>query len=317
MPTDFAWSELAAEMANPNREWKTVNRTSFYTFFGLVFAPLFSAIGFGVYGNYQPAQWCFGASWLFTTIAALIGFSGFSRRARFIWSAVVSLVSGILFLVLYFVVCPTLTISPSSATFSTIGQLYTFRVENRSDHDTYMNSFVFYFDSSAYSEKDFDFQISEGSLKPLAQQLDGVYWELPDMAAEVGFVPESSNTHFFLLHVYRLKAHESREFSIRWQHYEISTVQTVDVTSEVMSHSDKPVPVDKYGGSVYVPALITRPLNVTGFLICYFKDKQRVPCDVQPIHLGVSKLPIGCVWLAALSERETVANASLPGKCDP
>jgi len=307
---------LLSEMRHPHSR-KREHANHVYALLSFGGAALLAGIGFGVSGNYQIAAWCFVGAWLFSTISGYMGCSIFSRKARVAWSTVISIVGALLLYWFYLWLCPVLKISPSGARFNALGESYSFRVENKSDHDTYMNSFIFLLDSSAYSTKDFDFQVAKDSLKPLDQQLDGVYYGVPDTFGETGFLPESKDTHFFLFYVYHLLPHESRQVSIKRRQYEASTDQKVEVSSEVLSFTDKAVPTTKDGIVVYVPALITRPLAITGFLICYFKDGTYIPCEMRPSQKGPMIIPKGCISLAVVSEVQPIPQKILAGKCEP
>jgi len=306
---------IVRQLLHHTKSGEKIRETPFYTFIALAVAAVLAELT--ITGNHVYAALCLFGAWLFTAIAAVFGFSVLSKIPRIAYTAITWSASAVVFLWLYFVTCPTLIVSPPDVTFNHVGELYSFRVENKSDHDTYMNSFVFYLDSSAYSTDDFDIQVAQDSLKPLAQQLDGVDYGVPDIFGEIGFVPESTSRHFFLLHVYHLAPHETRQLSIKLKQHEISTNQTVNLSSEVMSSSNKAVPVTKDGIVVYVPALITRRLALTGFLICYLKEGAHIPCDMRRSTKPPLVIPVGCISLAVVSEREQIPNKILAGKCDP
>jgi hypothetical protein len=310
---------LAREMLHPARK-KPNNPNLFYALAGTCAASFLAGVGSGVNGNYQLAAWCFTGAWFFATVAVIVGGSIFSQRARVAWSLIAAIVFAIIFSVLYLVVCPTLRISPSNAKFLSVGELYSFRIENKSDHDVYMSSSLFYLDSAAYNTSDFDFQVEQDSLKPLAQQLDGVDYGVPDIFGVSGFVPQSEDRHFFLFYIYHLGPRESRSVTIRLKQHKLSTNQTINVSTEVMSYSDKAVPVtkDSIANSVvvYVPALIKRPLAISGFLRCYIKQDVHIPCENLPAARGAVGVPEGCMSFAVVSQRQTIPQKILPGKCE-
>lgn len=305
--------EMFFEMWRPRRK-KPINSNLFYCLVGLAFGASLTGLAFGANGNYQIASWCFTGAWLIATLSSFVGCSIFSRRARIAWTVITCFVFGVAFLAAYMEVCPTLKISPSNVTFSAVGDLYTFRVENKSESDTYMNSFLFYLESSAYSTADFDFQILGDSRKPLGQQPDGVTLSVPDMFGAFGSSPESSSTHIFFLYAYHLKPHEFRELSVKLQQHEVSTNQAIPFSSKVMSYTKNTVPVSRDGISVYVPALMTESFDLSGFLVCYAKEANR-PCRMLP-STNVVRVPEGCMSLAAISEKEQIPGKILPGKCN-
>jgi hypothetical protein len=306
---------LISELKHPTSSGKEFNQTAFFTFVCLAVGALIAAITFAVTGVYKFAAIGYIATWMLATVAVWIRCSVFAKVVRLIWTMIAAVMIGVVCVLLYFLTCPTLKISPSTAKFSAVGELYTFRVENKSDSDTYMNSFLFYLESSSYSTADFDFQVLKDSRKPLGQQPDGVTLEVPDVFGEFGSLPESSSTHVFLLYVYHLRPHEFREVSIRLKQYEISTNQSIPVSSEVMSYTENIVPVSRDGVSVYVPALITKSFDLTGFLVCYATGADRA-CRIFPAEKTV-RLPEGCMSLAAISEKEKIPDKILPGKCEP
>jgi len=308
---------FVAELRHPT---PSGNQRNDWAFYGLVFfcgSIILAAVGYGMTGSYRVAALLFITSWLQATLAAWFGFAVFSKLARAVWTTLVSLLAAALLFFSYLFTCPTLTISPTSAKFSAVGELYSFRVENKSDRDTYMNSFVFYLDSEAYSANDFDFQIEPDSLKPLAQQLDGVDYGVPDIFGVLGFLPDLLSRRFFLVNVYHLAPHESRQVSIKLKQYEMSTNQIVPLSAEVMSYTEKQVPVTKDGIVVYVPALIKRRLALTNFLVCYLKQGTRIPCTVRPSNKAPLIVAPQCVSLAVVSEKEPIPQKILAGKCEP
>jgi len=252
---------------------------------------------------------------LFLVFGTFVASDSFPWKARIAYTTGVAALSAPFFVWLYIVSCPVLAISPPEATFKHVGEQYEFRVENRSDHDTYMNSFMFYLDSGAYSAKDFDFQVAPDSLKPLGQQLDGVDYGVPDTFGVLGFLPDLESRRFFLLYVYHLAPRESRGVSIKLAQYEMSTNQTVHLSSEVMSRSDKPVPITKDGVVVYVPALIKRPIALTSFLVCYIKQGTHIPCVTRQSTKPALIVPPQCISLAVVSEQVGIPNKILAGKC--
>jgi hypothetical protein len=260
------------------------------------------------------ALYCIAA--LFLVVGTFIASDSFPWKPRIAYTASMAIVSVPFFMWLYIVSCPVLVISPSGATFKHVGELYEFRVENKSDHDTYMNSFMFYLDSEAYSAKDFDFQVTEDSLKPLGQQLDGVDYGVPDIFGVLGFLPDLENRRLFLLYVYHLAPQESRRVTMKLAKYQMSTNQTVRLSSEVMSHTDKAVPITKDGVVVYVPALIKRPLALTDFLVCYIKQGTHIPCAVRQSTKPPLVVTPQCISLAVVSEKE-LPKKILAGKCEP
>jgi hypothetical protein len=196
-------------------------------------------------------------------------------------------------------------------TFKTLGQLFPFRLENRSEDDTYMNAFIFHVDSEVYSTSDFDFQISPESLKPLKQQSTNTQSQIPDMFVLYGVMPQSPSDHFFLLYVYRLAPHESRDITIRLVQHVISTIRDVDVSSEIMSPYRNAVPVNKHDDVVFVPLLVKKPLLVSGFLTCLIDKNSALPCSAHPAIEGQITIPKGCWYIAVR------ANAALPSQIEP
>jgi hypothetical protein len=322
MPSDLVAANnfmrtLFSELKHPTRSGRSRNTSLFHSLFFAIVTPFLTAVGFGVTGYYKVAAFCFAASWVMSALTAYVGLSVFAKKPRIIWTVLISIPAAGFFLLSYFWTCPTLTVSPSDARFTHVGELYEFRVENKSDRDTYMNSFMFYFDSAAYSAEDFDFQIGGDSLKPLGKQLDGVDYGVPDIFGVLGFLPDSSSRRFFLLNVYHLAPHESRQVSIELKQYRMSTNQIVALSSEVMSHTNKAVPITRDGIVVYVPALIKRPLALTSFLVCYIKQGAHIPCVVRPSTKPPLVVAPQCISLAVVSEKEEIPKKILAGKCEP
>ena len=297
------------ELRRPYKMWRMVNQTAFYSFVFGSLAFLLPAVSFGLDGNYTVASWCFAGGWICACVSACIAFSIFSRRVRVPLTLLTCLITAFLYGEVYVQECPTFKLSPPDVTFETWAQQsQTFRIQNMSDRDLYMASFIFDITSQVYSVGDFTFKIPPESVKPLNEQPAESDHDA-DIFGILGPLPQSH--HFFVLCVYHFTPHESREVTITLEQHVATTEREFDIRTRTMSYSRKALPVSKVGDMVLVPIRVDRALTMTEFLPCWTNTNPA--CMIHPQLGRKAAIPEGCsYWGVSDSPNEPALHLRFP-----
>ena len=302
-----------SNVVHPELPGRQVNQSAFLSFLFSAVAMVVAAVVEGEGGHYKSALIFFVVAWLFGSISTWLALTIYSRLPRIVWTSIVALFWGGIMLAVYLWACPTFKIFPSSPTYQTwAGQSYEFRIDNMSDRDQYMASFIFEITSSVYSINDFTFTIPSESVRALDQEPTQT-----DRNADIFglFGPWSDSHHFFLLYVYHFAPHESRKVTITLDQHVMSTEREFQILTRTMSYSHSPLPISKNDDYVLIPIRLDRALTVTNFLPCFVNGNP--PCYSHPQLGKRAEFPEGCnYWMISDSPHPQPIHVRFPERCD-
>jgi hypothetical protein len=200
-------------------------------------------------------------------------------------------------------------------TFLRPGELYIFRITNKSDADTYSNAFVFTISPEQYSATDFDLQLKSPNLRELEQQSSNNRLRFSDVFGIFGAELPSILYNLLVLYIYHLGPHESHEVTLRFTGLGTATTARATVSSEVMSYSSRAIPIAKTGDLVSIPVLVKLTL-VVDRLMSGLMDESGSPCSSHPV-MPKSTLQEGCYYLGFRTGNQLPQHTDVVRGCDP
>jgi hypothetical protein len=186
------------------------NQAAFFSFLGFTPTLCIASAEFGMSGHYTIALWCAIGEVVCGAFAIWFGLGMLNRRARLLWSSVLSAILIFGVVGIYRFCCPPVTIRPSQVVFDGQGMSYTFTVRNFTDKDMYL---VVPKLSFSAPPDDFKLDTPLGEARVLAPVPNGL--NFTDITGAVCKTQYGSyNIYIF---IYRLIAGESREFSLTYK----------------------------------------------------------------------------------------------------
>jgi hypothetical protein len=159
-----------------------------------------------------------GITFALAAIGIAIVLLTMTRTTRFVWWIIAGILGASGVVLLIYGVCdgPTVVVSPNSAVFDNLGDLYSFDVRNERSADVYSVCVLLTIDDRDYSPKDFTFSIPQGDLKPIvANRPPSAPAGAPDLADTMELTCHDGDDRIaFLIVLAHLKPQESRNMEL-------------------------------------------------------------------------------------------------------